>query len=95
VKYVMHLQVVQEEAPQAPQVRNLQTSGPEAVQGSDNMRQAAAGMPVEELGDAPMPIPNQPDVMAPVVRSDEEKIGRNEPCYCGSGKKYKHCHGAA
>ena len=21
------------------------------------------------------------------------KIGRNEPCYCGSGKKYKHCHG--
>jgi len=20
------------------------------------------------------------------------KIGRNEPCYCGSGKKYKHCH---
>ncbi len=21
------------------------------------------------------------------------KIGRNEPCFCGSGKKYKHCHG--
>jgi preprotein translocase subunit SecA len=21
------------------------------------------------------------------------KIGRNEPCYCGSGKKFKHCHG--
>jgi len=20
------------------------------------------------------------------------KIGRNDPCYCGSGKKYKHCH---
>ncbi len=25
----------------------------------------------------------------------EEKVGRNEPCPCGSGKKYKHCHGAA
>ncbi len=24
---------------------------------------------------------------------NERKIGRNEPCYCGSGKKYKHCHG--
>jgi preprotein translocase subunit SecA len=24
----------------------------------------------------------------------EEKIGRNEPCYCGSGKKYKNCHGS-
>ncbi|MEQ9021635.1 MAG: SEC-C metal-binding domain-containing protein, partial [Pseudomonadales bacterium] len=25
---------------------------------------------------------------------DEEKVGRNDPCPCGSGKKYKHCHGA-
>ena len=29
---------------------------------------------------------------ATVVRS-QPKIGRNDPCYCGSGKKYKHCHG--
>ena len=28
------------------------------------------------------------------VRRDEPKIGRNDPCYCGSGKKYKKCHGA-
>jgi preprotein translocase subunit SecA len=28
------------------------------------------------------------------VKSDEEKIGRNDPCWCGSGKKYKKCHGA-
>ncbi|HDS1623619.1 preprotein translocase subunit SecA [Stenotrophomonas maltophilia] len=27
------------------------------------------------------------------VRLDEPKVGRNEPCPCGSGKKYKHCHG--
>ncbi|MFM8562141.1 MAG: SEC-C metal-binding domain-containing protein, partial [Solirubrobacterales bacterium] len=25
---------------------------------------------------------------------DEEQIGRNDPCWCGSGKKYKKCHGA-
>jgi len=24
----------------------------------------------------------------------ERKVGRNEPCPCGSGRKYKHCHGA-
>ena len=24
---------------------------------------------------------------------NEQKLGRNELCYCGSGKKYKHCHG--
>ena len=23
----------------------------------------------------------------------EKKVGRNDPCPCGSGKKYKHCHG--
>jgi len=25
--------------------------------------------------------------------SEEPKVGRNEPCPCGSGKKYKKCHG--
>ena len=29
------------------------------------------------------------------VKRDEPKVGRNEPCPCGSGKKYKKCHGAA
>ncbi|MDO4662059.1 MAG: preprotein translocase subunit SecA [Tissierellia bacterium] len=28
-----------------------------------------------------------------VVKSAKEKIGRNDPCWCGSGKKYKNCHG--
>ena len=28
------------------------------------------------------------------VRREEPKIGRNDPCWCGSGKKYKKCHGA-
>jgi len=28
----------------------------------------------------------------PVYRT-EPKIGRNDPCHCGSGKKYKKCHG--
>jgi preprotein translocase subunit SecA len=33
--------------------------------------------------------------MAPVVKSEHEKLGRNDPCWCGSGKKFKRCHGAA
>jgi preprotein translocase subunit SecA len=32
------------------------------------------------------------DAARPYVR-DEQKVGRNDPCPCGSGKKYKHCHG--
>ncbi len=29
----------------------------------------------------------------PVVKSEHESIGRNDPCWCGSGKKFKRCHG--
>ena len=40
----------------------------------------------------------QHDSFAPQVeqrRVDEsEQIGRNDPCWCGSGKKFKKCHGA-
>ncbi len=28
-----------------------------------------------------------------ITKSPSEKIGRNDPCYCGSGRKYKQCHG--
>jgi preprotein translocase subunit SecA len=28
------------------------------------------------------------------VKREGRKVGRNEPCPCGSGKKYKKCHGA-
>ncbi len=44
--------------------------------------------------DAPSALGNQTDEpqRKPYIR-DEKKIGRNEPCPCGSGKKYKLCHG--
>jgi uncharacterized protein len=38
-------------------------------------------------GETPGIMPSRVPVHAPV------KVGRNEPCPCGSGKKYKHCHG--
>jgi preprotein translocase subunit SecA len=47
-------------------------------------------------GVAAAPIPRRaplPEPAAPFVRADR-KVGRNEPCPCGSGKKFKHCHGA-
>ncbi|MBA3850604.1 MAG: hypothetical protein C0502_11530, partial [Opitutus sp.] len=28
------------------------------------------------------------------IRRDTPKVGRNDPCPCGSGKKFKNCHGA-
>src|SRR5690348_3946014 len=48
-------------------------------------------------GEAGQPQPAAEGAVAtattPMVRSGP-KIGRNDPCPCGSGKKYKHCHGA-
>jgi preprotein translocase subunit SecA len=37
---------------------------------------------------------NQDPTTGTVHKDDRDKIGRNDPCWCGSGKKYKKCHGA-
>jgi len=36
-----------------------------------------------------------PQKQRTIIKSAEQKVGRNDPCLCGSGKKYKHCHGKA
>jgi preprotein translocase subunit SecA len=36
-----------------------------------------------------------PDARPTTVRRSQPKVGRNDPCPCGSGKKYKKCHGSA
>ena len=54
---------------------------------------SAAAVPVEAPALADPGAPRPIDSLAPFVRSDR-KVGRNEPCPCGSGRKYKHCHGA-
>jgi preprotein translocase subunit SecA len=57
---------------------------------------AAAALPQRSAGRvAPPPPPPAPlpETAGPFVRG-ERKVGRNELCPCGSGKKYKHCHGA-
>jgi preprotein translocase subunit SecA len=60
------------------------------------------GAEVNEGADAPAPAqqtasrrpPPQPRVMQAPVRREGPKIGRNDPCPCGSGQKFKKCHGA-
>ncbi|MBP1473747.1 preprotein translocase subunit SecA [Frateuria sp. MAH-13] len=52
------------------------------------MLASGGGAPVNALGnDAP------PAATPGTVQHEGPKIGRNDPCPCGSGKKYKHCHG--
>ncbi len=107
VRYVFRLQVVKEEAPsQAP--RNLSYSAPEdPVQGSGAIRRAVEsgdgdGGPIVTPASAASAAAGVGAVRLPRERSEPEvrqpvqvdKVpGRNEPCFCGSGKKYKLCHG--
>ena len=49
---------------------------------------AEAGSAVSETADTPPPAAPQP------VTRAQPKVGRNDPCPCGCGKKYKQCHGA-
>ena len=54
---------------------------------------AFAGAP--RTGDRPRPArTGGDDAAVRTVRHDTPKVGRNEPCPCGSGKKFKKCHGA-
>ena len=50
---------------------------------------ADAGSAVTEADEAAAP----PAAPQPMTRT-QPKVGRNDPCPCGSGKKYKQCHGA-
>ena len=55
------------------------------------MAQFAATPPDAEVDGQAHPPPNSEGVVVEQARSD--KIPRNAPCPCGSGKKYKQCHG--
>jgi len=58
------------------------------------VRASTAGASAARAGArAPPPPAPLPETAGTFVRG-ERKVGRNEPCPCGSGKKYKHCHGA-
>ena len=70
--------------------RNARTQGPENLPApTQNPPPAAAPNPAA----APAP---EAELQLPkiTVRRDTPKVGRNDPCPCGSGKKYKQCHGA-
>jgi preprotein translocase subunit SecA len=95
VRYVMHVQVVQQEQAPAPMVQNVQTHSAEDVpQGATAMQQTAVTAGGDD-GEAPAPAAAaaDPATMKPVVKTEWEKTPRNAPCPCGSGKKYKMCHG--
>ena len=92
VRYVMHVQVVNEEQP-AVQVRNLTETSSDDVSTDGFVAAAIAGGDVD-----PALLPSEDDApRKPVVNdvNDWSNTPRNAACPCGSGRKYKVCHGSA
>ncbi len=93
----MHIQVTSQEQQQQPRQEPalerravLRPRGPGPGLGSH--APAAVRPPVAVAAPA-QPEAEAPPANVPVTKSDWDKTGRNEPCPCGSGKKYKLCHG--
>ena len=95
VRYVMNVQVTQPDEPQlTPKVLNMQQTSSESSSESGFATARAAAV-AEESG-APAPAAAPPVVkQQTVVKDSFEKTPRNAPCPCGSGSKFKNCHGAA
>jgi preprotein translocase subunit SecA len=76
-------------------MRALQAQHAEAASllaGAEEAQAQPAGLPPARGGaGAPPPLPDS--ASAGTFVRNERKVGRNEPCPCGSGKKFKHCHG--
>ena len=76
-------------APRSPDLPYMEAHKVDPTTGEDEMALAAAPL-------APMLVGNGGSAEAdrnPKNPASWGKVGRNEPCPCGSGKKYKHCHG--
>jgi preprotein translocase subunit SecA len=85
---LFHMQLRREEAaaPEIPQQPQRKRARRTIESGGGTAAQAAAGGESNGAGAAP--------AEGRQVRRHEPKVGRNDPCPCGSGKKYKKCHGA-
>ena len=81
---VFHVQVRREEEAAAAIPEARRKSPRRTVESGGGTQQPAAEAGAAGGGDDARP-----------VRRAEPKVGRNDPCPCGSGKKYKRCHGAA
>ena len=100
VRYLWRLTPVVGEQGAAP-VRQAPARRPQQM--TLNAPSAAAASPfgairgsgsASAVAEPPRPARTGGDDVVKQVRRDEPKVGRNDPCPCGSGKKYKKCHGA-
>ena len=102
VRYLFWLRPVDNEQAARPAPRpatpltlnNPSAEAPTAFAGAGRTPGAAAAAPAGVPAGDRRPARTGGDDVIKTVRREEPKVGRNDPCPCGSGKKYKKCHGA-
>jgi preprotein translocase subunit SecA len=103
VRYLWRLMpVVGEEGPGVPAVRRPAPRRPAPMTLSAPSEQASSpfgairggGGGATAVAEPPRPARSGGDDVVRTVKREEPKVGRNDPCPCGSGKKFKKCHGA-
>jgi preprotein translocase subunit SecA len=101
LRYLFHVEIEQDEAEQlAPAAgpnggglvyEHEQMAGSEVIQAAGSGQMAAAAM----AGVSTAPAVGATSVVTQQrTTSEYDRVGRNDPCPCGSGKKFKRCHGA-
>ena len=91
VSILMRGQIPVQEAPEQPQRVEVREAAPERRQDMSKYREQK-----QDLNDPNQQAAAQQDTREAVRREPiraEKTVGRNDPCPCGSGKKYKNCHG--
>jgi preprotein translocase subunit SecA len=79
-------------APRKPTAMTLNAPSAQASSPFGAIRGSSSG--AAAVAEPPRPARAGGDDVVRQVKRDEPKVGRNDPCPCGSGKKYKKCHGA-
>ena len=97
VKYLWRLRPVLRDADAPPIARRpaIRPAAPLTLNDPREAVPAFAGAAAATAGGGPRPARiGGDDAKVRTVRRNTPKVGRNDPCPCGSGKKYKKCHGA-
>ena len=87
---LFHVEVQQDEAQQALQP----AEAPQALSYEHEISSGADVIAAAGGGATGGTAVASPPVHRQVVKDEERSVGRNDPCWCGSGKKFKRCHGA-
>jgi preprotein translocase subunit SecA len=94
VLHLFHAELAPEQTEQLGQSQSQTTNG--NLQYEHDTSAGAAAMAAAGGGEAVATgVPSASGVVTQTAQSSpHEKLGRNDPCWCGSGKKFKKCHGA-